>query len=334
MSTYPDFDEHENLSEIKNISSQEKRASRRSSFGKKKRKPGRPVRQNEIADMLKQDDSQGSLNFTYQASRHEREWLNGSLGGFFEHKWFEDVLRLLKGGKEASVYQCTANPPVEAPYLAAKVYRPRKFRSLKNDHVYRTGRVNLDSEGRQITNDGMLHAIRKGTTFGKELLHTSWIEHEYKAMQTLHSAGADVPAPYACSNNAILMAYIGGDDLPAPTLSSVNLPHRQARPLYRRVLENIEIMLSHGLVHADLSAYNILYWEGQITLIDFPQVIHPLVNRSAYSIFQRDILRVCEYFQCQGVECNPSRLAADLWQTFGFPRQTEVDPRLLEGDSL
>ena len=72
-------------------------------------------------------------------------------------------------------------------------------------------------------------------------------------------------------------------------------------------MRNIEIMLVNGMIHGDLSAYNILYWEGEITLIDFPQVTDSRVNRQAYLILERDIKRVCEYFAAQGVRTIPAR---------------------------
>jgi len=80
-------------------------------------------------------------------------------------------------------------------------------------------------------------------------------------------------------------------------------------------------MLANGIVHADLSAYNILYWDGEITLIDFPQVISPGGHRYAYQIFRRDVTRVCEYFSRQGVHADPARLAADLWTAHGYKLQ-------------
>jgi RIO kinase 1 len=333
MTAYFEPDEADYLTEIKNLSNDEKRQLRQPAGRRKARKAKNEPAQ-EIAQLLEQEAEQEQFDFTYQASRHERQWLEESLGGFFEHQWFDDVLRLLKGGKEASVYQCTAKPPVQGDYLAAKVYRPRMFRGMRNDHVYRAGRQNLDGEGRVITDDGMLHAIRKGTSYGKELLHTSWIEHEFQAMQILHAAGADVPFPYACSNNAILMEYIGDEGEPAPVLSSIRLPKEEARTVLERVLKNIEILLSCGLVHADLSAYNILYWEGAITLIDFPQVIHPQNNLSAYPIFQRDLRRVCEYFHACGVRCDAGRLASDLWRKHGLDLGPQIDPRRLTQDAF
>ena len=91
-----------------------------------------------------QKETPDEFEFSYHASRHEREWITNSLGEFYEHKWLDDVLRLIKGGKEAHVYQCTADPLVtglDQPYVAAKIYRPRRFRNLKNDHVYKEGAV-------------------------------------------------------------------------------------------------------------------------------------------------------------------------------------------------
>jgi RIO kinase 1 len=283
---------------------------------------------------IEQADGAGSFEFSYHASRHERLWIVDSLGGFYEGQWIRDVLRQVKGGKEASVYQCRAGvAAAQERYLAAKIYRPRPFRALKKDHLYREGRSELDEDGNVILDDRMIHAMQKRTQYGKEVMHTSWIEHEYQALVRLNTAGADVPLPYARGNNAILMGYIGGVDIPAPALSDIELEPIEALTLFRRVLRNIEIMLELGLVHADLSAYNILYWDGKITLIDFPQAISPHENRNAYRLFERDVIRVCEYFSRQGVRSNPPRLAAEMWTRFKYRMVPDVHPRLLDEQS-
>lgn len=279
------------------------------------------------------DYSGEGLDFSYNASHHEREWIINSLGGFYEQQWLDDVLRLLKGGKEASVYQCSGNETTNAEYIAAKIYRPRKFRNLKNDHMYREGRARLDADGNEIINGGMQHAMNSRSTYGLQLLHTSWIEYEYQALQILHEAGADVPAPYARGDNAILMEYIGGPGMPALTLNRVNLDPDEAQPLFESVFDNIEIMLANDRVHGDLSAYNILYWEGEITLIDFPQVISPSENRNAFRIFERDVTRVCEYFARQGVPSKPRRIATDMWMAYNHRLTPDVHPRLLDDES-
>ena len=92
-------------------------------------------------------------------------------------------------------------------------------------------------------------------------------------------------------------------------------------------------MLANGRIHGDLSAFNILYWEGEITLIDFPQVVQPDQNRNAYAIFQRDVERVCEYFQRQGITSNDHKLARDIWKANGNRLDPEVDVRYLDGDN-
>jgi RIO kinase 1 len=290
----------------------------------------KPVIDAELAALIAQDNQASNFNFTYQASRHERQWLLASLGSFYEHHWIDDVLRLVKSGKEASVYLCRANPSVNEEFLAVKVYRPRMLRNLKNDALYREGRTDLDADGNQIFDHKLLNAIRKRSAYGQEIRHTSWLEHEYTTLQRLHTAGADVPKPYACEANAILMSYIGEEGFSAPVLSSIHLRKEEARFLFKRVLRNVNIMLDNGIIHGDLSAYNILYWEGKITLIDFPQVVSPGQNLNALRIFERDLARVCEYFKHQGVPTPPHKLVVDLWTAHHYRITPEVHPALLD----
>jgi RIO kinase 1 len=283
------------------------------------------------ADFLKgQDDSSRNFKSTYQAARFEEWWLLESLGDFYEHQWITDVLRRLKGGKEASVYLCRSGPAIEAPLVAAKVYRPRSLRNLKNDGQYRTGRVDLDEAGHAIVKDGDLHAMQKRTAYGEELRHQSWIAYEFQTLEMLEAAGADVPKPYAMEKNAILMDYIGDLDLAAPTLNTVTLDPDEVQPLFERVIRNIDLLLSNQRIHGDLSAYNILYWDGDITLIDFPQVVPPEGNPAAWTIFLRDVTRICQYFASQGFKRNARKLATDLWTSHGYRTTKEVDARDLD----
>ncbi len=259
------------------------------------------------------------FQFTYKAARFEEAWLLGSLFEIAEHQWISDVLRKVKGGKEASVYLCKPGAAIPgAEFVAVKVYRPRMLRNLRNDGLYRQGRSDLDSEGRQVIDDGMLHAMEKKTEYGRELLHQSWIAYEFTSIEELHAAGADVPEPYTMANNAIVMEFIGDLGMSAPALSEVSLERPEAKSLFERVLRNLDILLKHERVHGDLSAYNILYWDGDITLIDFPQVISPKVNRHAYTVFERDMKRVCDYFAQQGVKTDPKSLALELWTSHGY----------------
>ncbi len=270
-----------------------------------------------------QTDSRDDFQFTYEPARFEEWWLLTSLGDFYEHKWISDVLRRVKSGKEASVYQCRAGAAVKGELAAAKVYRPWALRNMKKDGVYRQGRADLDDEGRQVLDDGMLHAIEKKTEYGRALLHQSWIAYEFRSLQALHAAGADVPEPYVMAHNAILMGFVGDSQGCAPSLNEVQLDLQEAKALFRRVLRNIEILLSLERIHGDLSAYNILYWNGAIALIDFPQVVSPGQNRNAYRIFQRDVRRVCEYFARQGMQVHADPLARELWESHGYPAREQ-----------
>jgi RIO kinase 1 len=113
------------------------------------------------------------------------------------------------------------------------------------------------------------------------------------------------------------MEYIGDDEQPAPTLIEVKLDPEEAKSVFNEVMRNVEVMLQHDLIHGDLSAYNILYWEGTVTLIDFPQVTLRRSNPEAFGIFERDVTRVCEYFARQGIQTGvPSERAEKLWKKY------------------
>ncbi len=285
------------------------------------------------AEFLKgQDDSSRSFKYTYKAARFEEWWLLESLGDFYEHKWITDVLRRIKGGKEATVYLCRGSEATESALVTAKVYRPRALRNLKNDGSYRTGRTDLDVDGNSLVKAADVHAISKRSNYGEELRHQSWIAYEFQTLEILYKAGADVPRPYAMEKNAILMEYIGDVDSAAPTLNTVGLDPDEARPLFDRVVRNLDLLLSNERIHGDLSAYNILYWDGDITLIDFPQVVHPELNPDAWTIFLRDVTRVCQYFKTQGVKCDARKLAAELWTSHGHQVVKEVHPSQLDAE--
>jgi RIO kinase 1 len=256
----------------------------------------------------------GPEAMTYKPARYEAVWLAASLRSFYEQELIVDVLAQVKGGKEASVYRCAAHPRLGVEFLAAKVYRPRQFRNLRNDSLYREGRAILTVGGSAVSKRDRrtMLAVAKKTEFGAKLQHTSWLMHEYLTLERLHQAGASVPRPYGSNENAILMTYVGDERRAAPTLSEIRLGHQEARPLFAELLRNVELMLSLGLVHGDLSAYNVLYWNGQVVLIDFPQGTSSQANQSARFILNRDVQRVCEYFARQGVPSDYRGIAADL----------------------
>lgn len=279
----------------------------------KSQKPSPAEMTAKLADA--QPQLEDAFRITYRPARHEEGFLKDSLQPFVTQVLIDDVLALVKGGKEANVYLCQAAPHLDMELIAAKVYRPRQFRNLRNDITYREGRELVSSLGIPIKNQDNreMRAIHKKTSFGAELTHISWLMHEHLTLQRLHKLGAAVPTPIGVGENAILMTYVGDRSRPAPVLHGIALPPREAEGLFDEVLRNVELMLAHGMIHGDLSAYNILYWEGKVTLIDFPQVTLSESNHNAYRIFQRDVRRVCEYFAMQGVERDADAIVRRLW---------------------
>jgi RIO kinase 1 len=225
-------------------------------------------------------------------------------------EWITDVLSTVKSGKEATVYCCEAHPSVGNDLVAAKVYRPFVARAMRDDAIYR--------EGRGMRDRRQQRAVKKKSKLGRRVQMASWIEHEFETLRLFHDVGVDVPAPYVHLGHAILMEYVGTAETPAPMLSRVRLGAGEAQPLFERLMQNIELMLACGWVHADLSAYNVLYWEGKATIIDLPQAVDVYRNRSAFFLLHRDIDRLCRYFARYGVEVAPCALANDLWERYAF----------------
>lgn len=271
-----------------------------------------------IPDEIKKQASgtRQAFNPTFHASRYEREWILNYLGPFYEEHLITDVLRQVKGGKEATVYCCRAHKSTGVKYIAAKVYRPQMFRALKNDAQYRRGREFVDTEGKQVRGRREKLAMKKKSEFGHELLHTTWLTNEYRHLRALHAAGVDVPRPFAQSDNAILMEYLGSENFPAPTLNSVRLKTNEARAVFARLMQNVELMLAHKTIHADLSAFNVLYWRGEIKIIDLPQAVDPFVNPDARLLFTRDITRLCQYFSRYGIQERAEEIAGRMWEKY------------------
>ncbi len=253
---------------------------------------------------------------SFTTADNELQMLQNALTTFYQEHVISDVLASVKGGKEASVYCCEAHPSTGYKYIAAKIYRPRMFRSLRNDAPYKEGRESLDENGKAIRDTRRHRAMLKKTVYGKEVSISSWIEHEFSTMKTLYDAGAAVPKPLMRGNNTILMEYLGELHRPAPTLNGVTLQARSAQRHFQHMLDNVGLMLANNRVHADFSSYNILYWEDELTIIDFPQAVHALSNRNAQVFLQRDIKRLCQYFQRYEIQANPQAIADTLWQRF------------------
>jgi len=231
------------------------------------------------------------------------------------------VVRPIKSGKEASVHLCRANASETGEsLLALKAYHPLDRRDFRDEGLYR--------DGEYIKERRVRVALEKKTAFGREVQGAIWVNREWEMLRVLSAAGADVPRPIGRTEDAILMTYIGDIDHAAPQLRSLKPTRAEADELFRRVMRNLELFLYRNVIHGDLSAYNILVWEGRVTVIDLPQAVDPRKNRHAQALLERDVDRVCGFFERFGVRSNAHRLAADLWTAWTF---ADLIPEELRG---
>jgi RIO kinase 1 len=226
---------------------------------------------------------------------------------FFDEGLIESVLRPIKSGKEASVHLCRANPRTTGEELVAlKAYHPLDRRDFRDESMYR--------DGEWIKERRVRVALQKKTRFGREVQGMIWVDREWEAMHALSAGGAPVPRPIERTADAILMTYIGDEAFAAPQLRSYGVTDAEdAHALLDQVLRAIERMLFLNVVHGDLSPYNVLVWNGLVTVIDLPQAVDPRKNRHAREFLERDVERVCAWASHHGVQRPSARIAADLW---------------------
>jgi RIO kinase 1 len=220
-----------------------------------------------------------------------------------------EVLYEVRSGKEATVYCCRGGESSGRDLLAAKIYRPLEHRGFRNDAVYQTGRDAAMSSRTK-------RALANHSRHGREVQFGSWISAEYQIMRSLHDAGADVPDVVAHSGNAILMEYFGDERAAAPMLFRAALDRELASTILRKIVDNVTLWLRHHLVHGDLSPYNLLYWQGRIVAIDFPQALDARINPSARELLGRDLENVCGHFSRYGIRADARRIASALWANY------------------
>jgi RIO kinase 1 len=244
---------------------------------------------------------------------------------FVDEGLITGALRILKTGKEASVHLCRANPSTTGEdLLALKIYHPLDRRDFRDESLYR--------DGEWIKERRIRAALEKKTRFGRELQGSLWVSREWEMLQLLADAGVPVPRPLASTGEAILMTYVGDEADPAPQLRAYRPDPGEADDLFEQVVRAVELMLYRNVIHGDLSAYNVLVWEGRATVIDFPQAVDPRKNRHAHAMLERDLTRIAQHFERHGVHSAPARLAADLWNGWQFadlvPEELRVELEL------
>jgi len=273
--------------------------------------PRESIHVTEMSEMTEMTD----FHPTFLGDRDEH-WALEALQPLHDECWITDVLSRVKPGKDATIFCCRAHPAIGGGLLAAKAYRPRMLRTMKNDALYREGRELLDAEGKTILDRRRHAAISKKTAYGRDLLAGAWVHNEFAVMNALHAVGGDVPQPLACMGNTILMAFVGGEQHAAPTLHEARPSPDEAAQAAPRLLSTVGRLLAVGRVHADLSAYNVLWWDGVPWVIDFPQAVDAWQNPHAYELLQRDLARLGQFFWRYGVAWDAQALTDELWARY------------------
>ncbi len=241
---------------------------------------------------------------------------------FFDEGLIEKVLLPLKQGKEASVHLCRANPRTTGEELAAlKIYHPLDRRDFRDEGLYRDGEFIKERRVRV--------ALERKTAFGRQVQGSIWVSREWETLKKLWAVDAPVPRPIEGTDDAILMTYIGDVGVPAPRLQEYEHEDRdELEAIWDQVYRAIQHLLYRDVVHGDLSAYNVLVWDGELTLIDFPQAVDPKKNRHAHAFLERDLVRIGEWFEHRGFHRPWERLAKDLWTGWTF---ADLVPEELRG---
>jgi RIO kinase 1 len=228
--------------------------------------------------------------------------------------YVDEIVGLIKTGKEASVYCCTTGPVLDDEYVAVKVYRGQQYR-FKNDAIYQESRAReMGLRGRALR----AFEGRRDSAMGRQVQAGTWRHHEFATLEALYEAGADVPKPIVATADALAIEYFGDADDAAQQLNRVRLRPEEAAPLFRRIMDNVELFLASNRIHGDLSAHNVIYWQGDIRVIDFPQSVDPRFNSHARDLLARDIDNIVDYFAPYGIEASAGALTHDLWHRFTY----------------
>ena len=199
-----------------------------------------------------------------------------------------EVLSNIKSGKEATVYRVM----LDSQLMAMKVYKNPEERSFKNTGSYLLGKYYKKPSERR--------AVAKNNSFAKKLIHKNWVKREFFMLEKLFNNGAMIPKPILQVENAIFMELLGDEHTVAPRLCDIRLSNEEAKRAQDLILKNIELFWNSGIVHADLSEYNILWWKNNPYIIDFPQSVDVRTHPNSKEIFNRDLKTIMKYFSRYG----------------------------------
>lgn len=224
----------------------------------------------------------------------------------------DEVISRLMSGKEADVYVVRSGSNIRC----AKVYKESMKRSFKKAVNYQ--------EGRKVRNSRRARAMEKGSKYGRKQQEETWQNAEVDALRRVANAGVRVPETFGCLDGVLLMELVTDDqgDV-APRLADVVMPPEQAVEDHAMVMEYVKRMLCAGLIHGDLSEFNILVDEYGPVIIDLPQAVDAAANNHAQAMLQRDVDNMANYYGLFAPELKETRYAQEMWALYQDGQLTE-----------
>lgn len=217
----------------------------------------------------------------------------------------DEVLRPLKSGKEAAVYVVAS----EGEIRCAKVYKEASKRGFHKQAQY--------SEGRKTRNSRQARAMQKNTRYGQQQQEALWQNAEVDALYRLAGAGIRVPKPHNFIEGVLLMELITDEDgNAAPRLNDLELTHEQALEFHQFLIREVVKMLCAGIIHGDLSEYNILVDGQGPVIIDLPQAVDAAANNNAARMLERDVDNLMTYFGQFAPELLTTRYGKEIWKLY------------------
>lgn len=217
----------------------------------------------------------------------------------------DEVVSRLMSGKEADVYVVQS----KGELCCAKVYKDAGTRSFSQMAQYQ--------EGRKGRNSRQARAMQKNTRYGRKETEEAWKNAEVDALRTLAEAGVRVPEVYDYADGILLMEFVvDADGNAAPRLNDIRLTGAKAREYHREVIKNIVRMLCAGIIHGDLSEYNVLVGRDGLVIIDLPQAVNAAGNNSARRMLERDVENITAYFSRFAPELISTDYGGEIWKLY------------------
>lgn len=212
------------------------------------------------------------------------------------------LIRDIKSGKEASLVLIEINHGLKC----LKIYN-RLSMASKSNNEYLSGKWFRQKNTRK--------AIDKGNKFSHDLLKKLWIKREFYLLKKLYQQKAIVPQVFDYNNDSIIMEYLGDLTLSAPLIKDIDFTQKQAQKAFDLIIESIKIFFKNGIVHADLSEFNILWWQQKPYIIDFPQSIDIRNNLNYKKFLEKDINNIVIFFN-KWIPINQKKLMANILASF------------------